>query len=308
MNKFYGTFTQINNFMLDRGGFIGYNVFSRDCKKFLRRKAMKKLSLVLALIFVFTCSVLAACGGDETTSNASSTATASSKVESKVESSEAVSSEAASSEAASSEAASSEVASSEAVSSEAASSEAASSEVASSEVESSEAESSEEESSEPDAPVVSENLAAGKEVSFVSGNGMHATYNGNVTDGKISEKMDDTAYTPGVWLGLGTPQKEGDYAYFVVDLGAYCKVTSAKVHMGIDAQAGVGKAWDCTFSYSEDGVNFVGGDEWTCPAQDGTHWIEKEIDSVFCRYIRVKCMPSAWAFFDEIEVYGEVIA
>ncbi len=228
---------------------------------------MKKLSLVLALIFVLTCA-LVACGGDET--ETSSTAATSSEAQSKVESSAPASSEAESSE--------------EPVSSE------------------------EEVSKEPVViPETATNVASGAETIFISGT-PSTTYTANLTDGVVADKV---VYDPS-WFGLGNGNKvDGDYAWVIIDLGASYKLYGGKIHVGFATAdgAGVSVPYDVTFSFSEDGENFVGGSVVDMPTVEGANWAEKTFDApVFARYIKVKAIPASWFFFDEVEVLGEAVA
>ncbi len=293
---------------------------------------MKKLSLVLALILVLTCAVLAACGGDDTSSSAapSNKPVASSKVESSVASSSTVDSSVASSSTvdssvvesstvdssvveSSSEAASSEVESSEAASSEVeSSSEAASSEVESSEVESSEVESSDVETSQPETSQPAgegTNVALGKSYDakgYKAGGEWPADYTANLTDGAAATELtfDNNwfAFCPSEGdNGINAPDGVGAVT---IDLGSVTNITAIKVNtlMG-DTQNGSGINAPAKMVAYVDGVE-VGAITTDSKATDGAVWWTLNT-AAKGQNVKVEVtLNGTFAFINEIEVYN----
>ena len=267
---------------------------------------MKKLSLILAFVLVFACTVLAACN-DET--DTSSTADSSAVVESSVaESAADTSSEA--------------DASSEAdVSSEAASSEAESSEVVedSSEAESSEAESSEvvEESSKAPVEATGENLAKGKSYT-VSGKGTGyinpegqwpCSYNANLTDGNATTDLtyDDNWFAFYYNDSNMFNTDETMTGYVIIDLGKKADLSAVRVNFCNGVEAGIQPAAAAKVYVSDDGKAFeeAGALPINTTVDNGSYWSELSISGNSGRYVKVEVTLSGhFVFLNEIEVLG----
>ena len=250
---------------------------------------MKKLSLILALVLVFTCGVLAACS-EET--EASSTADVESS-EVKTESSATVED--------SSEA---EAESSEAV----------------------EEESSEEESKEPVA-AGDTNLAAGKTYTafeqFRQGgadagwgwdDGADYAYpdeNGaSLVDGVIAAT--DSAYGDAVWAGWsGVHPNYGEtgYAWVTLDLGEAADLAKFVAHLGSSGLgAGIGASnMVVSVAVSNDGETFEVVGEIVPEDDANSSAIVTTIElseAVNAQYVQFRFVRAGWMFISELEVYG----
>lgn len=241
---------------------------------------MKKLSLVLALLLVFTCGVLAACGDDaDTSSTPSTTSTASKPAESKAPTSSAAPSDDASSEEASSEAESRPVVENPVLVSA---------------------------GLEYEGPV-----AAGTAEGSIRDRGYH----GNLTDGIKGETW-AAAPDPAAadWFGLF---KNGDapidsnalvgYAEFVFDLGKVTDLAEVKAWIGRDASLN-----DPTvFVYiSNDKTAWTEIGELTADAAVTTVtpcYYAANLAGEQAQYVKVKVnvVDPYWAFIGEIEIYAD---
>ncbi|MBQ3229740.1 MAG: discoidin domain-containing protein [Clostridia bacterium] len=273
---------------------------------------MKKLSLILAFVLVFACTVLAACN-DET--DTSSTADSSAVVESSVaESAADTSSEA--------------EASSEAdVSSEAESSEAESSEVVE---DSSEAESSEvvDESSEPEisnAPVGDgANLVAGKTYTvtgcgtgYINESGQWPSkYDGNLTDGVANDEL--VFGLDNKWFGFynndsaaaNLVNAPGGVGSVTFDLGKKTDISGVRVHLGNHHGNGVPSPKAVTVYISDNGSDFTEyGTLETKNSEDAAnavlaYWSEVG-GSASAKFVKIEFqLNGVFAFLDEVEVIG----
>ncbi len=245
---------------------------------------MKKLSLVLALIFVLTCA-LVACGGDETSSS----------------SEPATSSAAASSEAASSEAASSEEASSEdPVSSEEPT---APVEITGSNI-------------AGNATYVTSALyqQGGADVEWNWDENAPISYpdeDGNtMVDGLTATALD---FTDSAWIGFHgkTPgYAETGYHTITFDLGAATAITGVKVAVGTaDLGGGITAPSSVELCVSEDGETYTSVTTAT-PANVAMDAFATEIvelpAGVTAQYVQVRVVSGeAWAFVSEVEIYSD---
>ncbi|MBQ3229834.1 MAG: discoidin domain-containing protein [Clostridia bacterium] len=258
---------------------------------------MKKLSLVLALIFVFTCSMLASC--DNNTEESSAAESVVSKTESKAD---------ASSEAASSEAESSEVAEN--------------SSEASSEAESSVAD----ESSDAPAEITGTNIAKDKAYTasqLYQQGGAEVEWNWSdtapiaypdedgksLTDGVIAAA--DSSYDESVWAGFHAKCPDyvtNGYGSITIDLGEVTAITGVVFHngtQGLGAAAGISAPTGVEVFVSEDGDNFTSvGSATPLNAAD----ISCEATEIACsanaRYVQVRFTAQGWAFVSEVEVFA----
>ncbi len=259
---------------------------------------MKKISLLLALVLVATCFVLASCGGDETSSEAPATSTATST---------ATSSEAPADD--SSEAPADE--SSEAPADE--SSEAPADDSS---------EPADVPSEDPEAPTVEstegvepsgDNLALDATLSGVDINTTNPAYNASLNDGVAAE----TISYDGSWFAFyenGDPSKSnapGRLAVIVIDLGEAKEITAARINAFLGNTSGIANPTGFTFEFSEDGENYTVFGEKTmdrAEAEDKTvGWVGFTMtEAVSAQYVRITLNmgeANAWVFVNEVEVY-----
>ncbi len=262
---------------------------------------MRKFSMLLALLLALTCFALAACGGeDETSSSASSeTSSATSGAASSVSSS----------------AASSGTASS--VSSEATSE--TSSETTSNTSSGTSGPVSQTAASREGVEPSGTNLAAG--LTLTGADPVDAAlgnYSGNLTDGIFLAEGGTFAFTAD-WLGYWYNVKDtdvesktnapGGVAVPTVDFGKATEIQSARIHVMLGNFAGIVVPAEITFSYSEDGVNWVdfGTKAYEVPeANDQSFgWVGFTLEEpAMARYVRVSLKRNdTWTFVDELEVY-----
>ena len=249
---------------------------------------MKKLSLVLALILVFTCCAFVACSDETDTSSADSSAASS---------------------AATSSNATSSAASSEA-SSEDASSEDASSEDASSEDESSEA-SGEVSEGEPVTDVTGTNVAKGKTYTGAD----HCTsvdnaYNAKLTDGVAATEGGYDSNWFGYWYNPGSAAPSnmpGGVGTCVIDLAKVETITAIRVNLWNCNASGIGAAKSIVASVSEDGNSWTEIGALALPATNDPAWASIKFDNVSGQYVKLVITAgdgAIWTFLNEIEVYN----
>ncbi|MBE6692843.1 MAG: hypothetical protein E7586_05950 [Ruminococcaceae bacterium] len=248
---------------------------------------MKKLSLVLALILVLTCAVLAACGGDDTSSSAASSSASSSKVES---------------------------------SKPAASSKVESSVVESSDVESSEPEVSQPPVEQPKAPIaITGNVIStgckyevpGGEGYVISSGEWPSTYNAKLTDGVAATEL---AYD-NTWSAFCSsgPDDDGETNVIdgkgtvIIDLGAAKKVSGVKTNIFLGSESGIVAPTAIVVSTSADGVTFSNPVSLTIPTTGLVGWAEGGFEAVDAQFVKVEYTVSTggvFTFLNEVEVYG----
>ena len=254
-----------------------------------KKKNMKKLSLLLALLMIFTCCALASCSEEETSSapEASSTAPATSS-EAPATSSEAESSEEAPAES-----------SEEEVSTEP------------------------EYVKNPDAlSTEGNNVAAGKEYTIseqfhmsTETWGYDESYpvsypdnNFELTDGVIP--TNDDKYGADCWMAFNqqTPaQQERGYGYVQFDLGQSYEISQVIVHSLKQTEPGITCPYQIEVLVSEDNetwysasvLNITGELEGMEDA--AVHALVSEMD-VTGRYVEIRVTSYGWAFMGEIEI------
>ena len=245
---------------------------------------MKKLSLLLALLMIFTCCALASCSEEETSSapEASSTAPATSS-EAPATSSEAESSEAESSE--------------EEVSTEP------------------------EYVKNPDAiSTEGNNVAAGKE--YVISEQFHMSTetwgydesypvsypdnNFELTDGVIP--TNDDKYGADCWMALNqqTPaQAERGYGYVQFDLGESYEISEVTIVSLRDGGSGINAPHTVEVLVSEDGETWYSASTLITAVDElednVTHTLVSEMD-VTGRYVEIRVISYGWCFMGEIEI------
>ena len=250
---------------------------------------MKKLSLLLALLMIFTCCALASCSEEETSSapEASSTAPA--------------------------------------TSSEAP---AASSEPEAESSEEAPAESSEEEVStepeyvkNPDAiSTEGNNVAAGKEYTISEqfrANPETYGYDENcpisypddnfeLTDGVIP--TNDDKYSAACWMALNqmTPaQGARGYGYIQFDLGESYEISEVSIVSLRDGVSGINAPHTVEILVSEDGETWYSASKLVTAVDElednVTHTLVSEMD-VTGRYVEIRVISSGWCFMGEIEI------
>ena len=246
---------------------------------------MKKLSLLLALLMIFTCCALASCSEEETSSapEASSTAPATSS-EAPATSSEAESSE---------------------------------------EVESSEEEVSTEPEyvKNPDAiSTEGNNVAAGKEYTISEqfrSNPETYGYDENcpisypddnfeLTDGVIP--TNDDKFGAACWMAFNqqTPaQAERGYGYVQFDLGESYEISEVSVVSLRDSASGINAPHTVEILVSEDGETWYSATVLTTVVDtledNVTHKLTAEVD-VTGRYVEIRVISYGWCFMGEIEI------
>ncbi len=277
---------------------------------------MRKLSLLLALLLVATCFVLASCGGDETSSEAPATSTATSSEAPADDSSEAPADE-------SSEAPADE--SSEAPADE-------SSEAPADDSSEPADEPSEDPAPEknPDAkPTNGENVAVGKtyEISdqfYMGGEEVGWGYDPNgilsypdnnyeLTDGYIpTDGAPDGVdkYNADCWMAFNqnTPaQTERGYGFVKMDLGESYVISEIAITTLKHTAAGINCPYNIEVMVSEDGESYVSAgvldiqSELDGLANDSVHTLTIELDCT-ARYLEFRVISYGWAFMGEIEV------
>ncbi len=249
---------------------------------------MKKLSLVLALILVFTCCAFVACGDDTDTSSADSSA--------------------ASSAATSSDASS---AASSADSSADASSEDASSEDVSSEDESSEDTSGEVSTGEPVGDVTGTNVALNKSYTGADpATSVDSIYTAKLTDGVVgTEPVYDGSWF-GYWYNAGSAaptNMPGGVGTLVIDLGSAQTLSAIRAHVWNCNASGIGTAKSIVASVSEDGNSWTEIGALVIPAVDDPAWASIKVDGVSAQYVKLVITAgdgATWTFLNEVEVYN----
>ena len=257
---------------------------------------MKKLSLVLALIFVLTCA-LVACGGE--TENSS---TASSASSSKAESSAAESS-------------SSAAESSESVADSSTPAE-SSDETPAESSDETPAESSDEvpvessdDPSEPEEPGEIENLALGLSYDakgYTSGGEWPADYTANLTDGAAATELtfDNNWFafcTSEGTNGLNAPDGVGTVT---LDLGKTCTISSFKVNALLgDTQQSSGIKAPAKIAVYVDGT-LIGELKTASKATDGGDWYVLDAGAKGQKVTFEVTVDGLFAFVNELEVYG----
>ena len=248
---------------------------------------MKKISLLLALLMIFTCCALASCSEEETPATSSEAPATSSEAPATSSEAEAESSEEA--------------------------------------VESSEEEVSTEPeyTKNPDAVATEgNNVAAGKEYTIseqfrmsTETWGYDETYpvsypddNFELTDGVIP--TNDNVYSDACWMALHqkTPAQEArGYGFIRFDLGVSYEISEVTVVSLKHSAAGITCPYQIEVWVSEDGetwhngstVNIAG--ELDDLADDSAHTLVSEMD-VTGRYVEVRVISYGWAFMGEIEI------
>ena len=244
---------------------------------------MKKLSLVLALIFVLTCSVFVACTEETETS---SEATVESSAAESVTESEAVSEAASEAE--------SEV-ESEAVS----------------EAESEAVSETETETSEPagEVEVTGANVAKGLKPT-ISGTGVgHDIYTADLTDGNANTAM---AYD-GTWFAFynnadadqAIVNAPGFIGSAVFDLGSAKNITSVRANLVNNTGAAVVPPKSVKVYLSSDGKTWTEAGSLPVQTVENTaYWAEAEISGT-AQYVKVEFeLDGIFAFVNEIEIYA----
>jgi hypothetical protein len=247
---------------------------------------MKKLSLLLALLMIFTCCALASCSEEETSSapEASSTAPATSS-EAPATSSEA-----------------------EPESSEP-------------EAESSEEPAEPEYVKNPDAlSTEGNNVAAGKEYTISEqfrANPETYGYDENcpvsypddnfeLTDGVIP--TNDDKYSAACWMALNqmTPaQGARGYGYIQFDLGQSYEISEVSIVSLRDGVSGINAPHTVEILVSEDGETWYSASKLVTAVDElednVTHTLVSEMD-VTGRYVEIRVISSGWCFMGEIEI------
>lgn len=246
---------------------------------------MKKISLALALIFVFTCMMLASCGSSEDQSSAAESVV--SKTESKVESSSSV---------AESSAADSSVADSSAA----------------------------DESSEAPADISGDNIAEGKaytisklyqqggaDINWGWDDNAPIAYpdeNGkSLTDGVVAAAESD--YQDEAWAGFhaGCPDYIANgYSSITVDLAETKAITGVVLYNGTQKLGGGISAPDAVEVFvSEDGENFTSvGKATPVNAADSSVDTTKIACTANARYVQIRMTGAGWMFVSEVEVFA----
>lgn len=250
---------------------------------------MKKITLALALIFVFSCLMLASCGGNGEDSSAASSVDSGSKAVSGTVSSEAEES---------------------------------------SETESAPAESSEpEESSEAPADISGTNIAIDKPYTtskLYQQGGADVDWNWSdtapvaypdedgisLTDGVVAES--DSVYTDTVWAGFHAKCPDyitNGYSSITVDLGEVTAISGVVFHNGtqaLGADAGIKAPNSVEVFVSEDGETFTSAGKAT-PLNSSA--ASCEATSIACsasaRYVQVRFTADGWAFVSEVEIFAQ---
>ncbi len=248
---------------------------------------MKKLSLILALIFVLTCSVFVACG--EETETSSEAAAESSAAESKAES----------------------VATSEAESEAESETVSEAESVATSEAESEAESTPEAESSEPagEVEVTGTNVAKGLKPT-ISGTGVgHGNYTADLTDGNAATAM---AYD-GTWFAFYN-NAEADQATVnapdfvgtaIFDLGAAKNITTVRANCVNNIGSGVPAPKSIKVYLSADGENWTEAGSLPVQSIENTaYWAEANIEGN-AQYVKIAFeLDGVFAFVNEIEIYA----
>ena len=256
---------------------------------------MKKLSLVLALILVFTCFAFVACGDDTDTSSADSSAASS-------DASSAASSDASS--AASSDA-----------SSEDASSDASAEDSSDASAEDSSDESAEDSSepaidSTPATELKGSNVALNKPYTGGDEATAQQGYNANLTDGQASNVGAYDATWFGFYYNVGsaTPSNNAPNGVgtVVIDLGAKtANINAIRVNCYNCNNSGIAPADSIVAYVSEDGNSYTEVGALVLPEGDDPAWASIAVDNASAQYVKlVFTIPGTWTFINEIEVYA----
>ena len=239
---------------------------------------MKKLSLVLALIFVLTC-VLAACGGE--TENSS---TASSTSSSKAGSSAAESSSSADDSGAD---------------------------------ESSKEEDEPVETAKDPIEVTGEVISIGCEYEVPGGKGFvlaedqwPCDYTANLTDGVANPALDYN----NTWFSFNAnPDDDGqanmidNKGTVIINLGAVKKVSGVKANVYTGNESGIAPVGGIVVWVSTDGENFTNPVKLNVPAAGLVGFAEGGFEAIDAQYVKVEISKGgegAHMFVNEIEVYG----
>ncbi len=263
-----------------------YNVYTQENMK--GKNIMKKLSLLLALLMVFTCCALASCSEEETSSAPEASSTAPATSSTAPESSEAAPE-------------SSEEApeSSEEVSTEP------------------------EYVKNPDAiSTEGNNVAAGKEYTISEQFRMGGADVGWGWDENAAPSYPDEGFelTDGVippasyqdagWMAFNqsTPaQTERGYAYVQFDLGQSYEISEVTIHSLKQTEPGITCPRNIEILVSEDGENWYSASVLELTAElDGledtaVHAFTAEMD-VTGRYVEIRVISHTWGFLGEIEI------
>ena len=159
------------------------------------------------------------------------------------------------------------------------------------------------------------NLALGKSFTphgyYTTQGQWPADYRGNLTDGKISDKVTyDNA-----WYGFnrnasddGVCNVQNDVGTVVVDLKDNYSVTSVKAHIFVGSESGITAPGFIRVSTSFDGNAYTSPVKVSVPAS-GTNdvaWATQNL-ALDGRYVKIEFgVAGAYVFVDEIQVYGDV--
>ena len=246
---------------------------------------MKKLSLVLALILVLTCSVLAACG-DKTEESSAAESVAESTATSTEESVEASTEE------------STEASTEESVE------------------ESTPAEDVIPQGTAVDSPkgknVALNKSYTGADVAITSGDGTPCGYSANLTDGQASAvgAYDNSWFA--FWYNsdssLPSNNAPGGIATVVVDLDKAVKdITAIRINLFNANTSGIVGAESIVAYVSEDNTNWTAVGYLALPETDEPAWASIAVDNATAQYVKLVIdlgTGGSWCFANEIEVYA----
>ena len=262
---------------------------------------MKKLSLVLALILVLTCSVLAACG-DKTEESSAAESVAESTATSTEESTATSTEES--------------TATSTEESVEASTEESTEASTEESVEESTPAEDVIPQGTAVDSPkgknVALNKSYTGADVAITSGDGTPCGYSANLTDGQASAvgAYDNSWFA--FWYNsdssLPSNNAPGGIATVVVDLDKAVKdITAIRINLFNANTSGIVGAESIVAYVSEDNTNWTAVGYLALPETDEPAWASIAVDNATAQYVKLVIdlgTGGSWCFANEIEVYA----